>query len=258
MKNIIVIKVGTGVLTTTDGQLKTEPFYSLANQAALLKHEGYGVIIVSSGGVAAGSERVSCLGGEPSLYCKSDLAGIGSRHLLNRWGDAFALHHLDVAQFWMTYGNLAHKSESKSIRSKLRVFASDSRIVPIVNENDVVSAVEIEKMRRGLGDNDHLARSIARLVKASHILFVTEAGGVYTHNPALHSEAELVCVIDARKRFRLPRKGSGPARNGTGGMQSKVNQARICARRGINAYILGFKDVLPCIRGEPVGTFVSA
>ena len=255
MKHLILIKVGTGVLTS-DGTLKTDPFFSIAAQIAELKRQGYGVLLVSSGSVAAGKERMACLGAR-GLYQKSEYAGIGSRHLLDKWGEALSLDRLEAVQFWITYGNLRNKGERKSICSKLRRLAYDRLAVPIVNENDIVSAVEIRKMRTGLGDNDRLARIVARSIKANRIIFVTETGGMYTKNPLIDKGALLRSEVDAKKRYRLP-KHSRASANGTGGMQSKINQASICARNGIDAFIIGFRHILDCVKGERVGTHVLA
>jgi glutamate 5-kinase len=88
-------------------------------------------------------------------------------------------------------------------------------------------------------------------------VFVTVKGGVYTANPEVDASAKLVPKINARRRFRIGGKSSGPSKNGTGGMQSKVNQASICARRGMRAGITGSKEILQFIEGETVGTKVT-
>jgi len=250
-QQIVVIKVGTDVLRDPFA------FFEISQQVAKLKRSGYGVILVSSGGVAAGTDRVRQLSGSVGQYPKHLLAGIGARHLLNAWGNALALQQLDVMQEYLTYGNLRFLRERESIRSSLRRFAFDSHFVPLVNENDPVSAVEIAKMRKGLGDNDRLARIIACLVDATHILFVTAKGGVYTRNPDKDPRAVPIKGINAKKRHRLHRQTSGPSQNGSGGMQSKVNQASICARKGMRAGIIGFKDIVSFVQGRSVGTLIS-
>ncbi len=248
---IIIIKVGTDVLKDFLA------FSVIARHVAQLKKNGYGVILVSSGGVTMGSTRIAVLGGNAEDYQKRIRASIGARHLLNQWGDALALCGCEVAQCYLTYGNLRLQGERESIRSSLRRLAFDSFIVPIVNENDIVSGVEIANMKKGLGDNDRLARTIACLVEARAIAFVTVKGGVYTANPETDASAKLVTHIDAKRRYRIHGKNSGPSENGTGGMQSKVNQASICARRGMRAGIIGFKDILPFFQGKAVGTSVT-
>jgi len=250
-QKIAVIKVGTDVLTNV------QAFSVIARQIAQIKGMGIGVVLVSSGGVTAGAQRVDFLGGKSGDYHKRFRASIGARHLLNLWGDAFALCQRDVAQCYVTYGNLRFSGERKSFRLALRHLAFDSFVVPLVNENDIVSEVEIKKMQVGLGDNDRLARVVACLVEASAIVFVTVKGGVYTANPEVDASAKLVPRIDAKRRFRINGKHPGPSKNGTGGMQSKVNQASICARRGMRAGIIGPREILQFLEGENVGTKVA-
>ncbi len=257
-QGIIVIKVGTDILNDLLA------FSIIARQVAELKKEGFGVILVSSGGVNAGSLRIAMLGGVPENYPKRLRAGIGARHLLNEWGNALSLSGYDVAQCYITYGNLRLKGEKENIRGNLRRLAFDPFVVPLVNENDIVSGVEIEKMnprkkRRNAdrGDNDRLGRVTACLVGAIGIAFVTVKGGVYTANPDTDPSAKLIKRIDARRRYRSGKKHTGTSQNGTGGMPSKQNQACICARKGMRSGIIGFKDISPFFRGEEVGTLVA-
>ena len=247
----IVIKVGTDVLRNIFA------FSVIARQLAQLKKRGLGVILVSSGGVIAGSDSITFLGGNPEDYPKHILASIGARQLLDRWGDALALDRLVIAQFYITYGNLRLKGERESVRSNLRRLAFDVFAIPLVNENDIVSSVEIDKMKMGLGDNDRLARITACLVNASAVVFVTVKGGVYTANPDRDPSAQLISRVDARRRYRLGGKNTGTSQNGTGGMRSKVNQASICARKGMHAGIIGFREILQFFEGESVGTTVA-
>ncbi len=249
-QQIIVIKVGTDVLKNVLA------FSIIARQIAELKKMGYGVILVTSGGVIAGSDYVTFLGGNPKQYHKCILASIGASSLLEHWGKALMLDRLVPAQCYFTYGNLRFKGEKESIRSRLRLLAFDQFAVPLVNENDIVSGVEIEKMKKGLGDNDRLARIVSCLVQAGHVLFATEKGAVYTDNPDKNKNAERVARIDAKKGFRLPGQTSGPSKNGSGGMQSKINQAAICARKGMHSGIIGLHDPVRFMNGEDVGTLV--
>lgn len=257
-QQIVVIKVGTDILNDPLA------FSIIARQISELKKMGFGVILVSSGGVNAGGLRIAMLGGVAEGYPKRLRAGIGARHLLNQWGDALSLSGYDVAQCYITYGNLRLKGEKENIRGNLRRLAFDPFVVPLVNENDIVSGVEIDKMkvrkwRRGTdqGDNDRLGRVTAFLVGAVAIAFVTVKGGVYTANPDTDKSAKLIKRIDAKCRYRPGRKHVGTSQNGTGGMPSKKNQACICARKGMRSGIISFKDISPFFKGQDVGTLVA-
>jgi len=249
-EQIIVIKVGTDVLKNILA------FSIIARQIAELKKMGYGVILVSSGGVTAGSDCLSFIGGNPEQYHKCILASIGASSLLEHWGKALMLDRLVPAQCYFTYGNLRFKGEKESIRSRLRLLAFDPFAVPLVNENDIVSGVEIEKMKKGLGDNDRLARIVSCLVGAKAIAFVTVRGGVYNANPDTTPSATLIPTIQAKIRRSRAMQYIGSSANGTGGMVSKVHEASLCVRKGIIAGIIGVHDILDFFTKRDVGTRV--
>lgn len=251
IQKTVVIKVGTDVLKDMFA------FSIIARQIAQLKRRGLGVILVSSGGVTIGGTRVSVLGGNLEDYPKRLRASIGARHLLNSWGEALSLQGLDIAQCYLTYGNLRLRGEKESIRTALRRLAFDRCVIPLVNENDIVSGVEITKMKKGLGDNDRLARIIACLVGADMVAFITLKGGVYSGNPDTDPSAVLLSRVDAKRRYRAGKRNTGTSQNGTGGMRSKVNQASICARKGMQAGIIGLRDIVSFLEGRNVGTVMA-
>ncbi|MDO8564992.1 MAG: hypothetical protein Q7R88_03300, partial [bacterium] len=131
--------------------------------------------------------------------------------------------------------------------------------VLIVNENDLLSRLELKKMKRGEGDNDYMARRVACLLNADAIIFLTESGGILNGKPG-DEGTRLYRELDGRRTFRLGSKNGGKSNTGTGGPQSKINQASICFRRGMRATIAGIHEESVVIRFAHkalVGTTIS-
>jgi len=250
---ILVVKFGTEVLTNGDG-LDPHRFVQAARQIIRLQKEGIQTIIVSSGAIQAGREQMAKLERDSNNLSKKILAGIGSRVLLNRWSEAFT-PHTEIVQFWLTYQNWENKGERESIKSGL-LTSLETSLVPVINENDVVSDEEIRQLEQGIGENDQLARMIVELVNANQVLFLTKIGGVYTQNPATNAHAELIEYLDPSMAKKLALDGT--SNRGTGGMGVKVKEALSCARNGARTAIAPLTEdsILRFGRGELVGTAI--
>lgn len=252
MGGLIVLKVGTKNLMV-GGHLDQGVFNDLARQTAEVQKDGKKVLIVSSGAVQAGRERLSSLGFNENNFIKKEMAGIGARHLLNRWGEAFACYNKEISQFWLTYANLQDNNERKSIRTGI-LNCLDVGLVPIVNENDVISDAEIVFMEKKFSENDRLARMTASLVSAEGVLFLTDAGGIYEEDPRKNPKARMYEEINP---FVFGTKIiSGISDVGRGGIETKIEEAKACFLAGMRVSVAGMEgDVLiKFCRGESVGT----
>jgi len=252
----LIVKFGTANLCDQSGQLDQSIFDDFARQVAELLNQGIEVIIVSSGAIKAGRERVESLGINIAHLDKKDLAGIGSPHLMKKWGDAFEGYGRLVGQVWVTFGNWANEGERESIRSSAFDYLRDG-VIPVVNENDVVSDREIRLMEKRISENDRLAKMIALLMGANAILFLTDEGGIYEEDPKINSQARLYEEISARvKPEELIGVSGGTSEGGAGGMRVKLKEALRCAKRGMQVAIAGREEdvILKFVRGEPVGT----
>lgn len=261
----LVVKFGTesllGKSGETKGRLDQKIFCSVAGQVARLQNEGVDVAIVSSGAIKAGKERMSKLGINTNQLKleKKDLAGIGARHLLNRWGHAFGCFKIAVAQVWVTYGNWECGPERYSIRSSILRYFSNS-IVPIINENDVVSDREIKLMERGISENDQLARMVAELIEVDAVLFLTDVGGVYEKDPkvdphcGMYREINRETIIDC-----MFGSSHGKSLNGAGGMRAKLIEASNCFNAGMRVAIARMSEnvITEFAEGKPVGTMIG-
>jgi len=238
----IVVKFGTVVLFKHGGFNKAAP------QVLQLIREGVHVVVVSSGSIEAGKERMFELGRNPEEVSDKILASVGSRVLLNKWSDAFA-PFTDVGQLWLTYGNWQDEGEKTSIEREIQNLLRCS-FVPLINENDVVSDAELVQYQLGIGENDRLARMVAELVRADGALFLTEAGGVYEGSVLLQE-------LNAETASRIS-VWENTSHQSRGGMQRKIEEALLCRQKGIHTAIAGLTEdsILRFAHGESVGTII--
>lgn len=253
----LVVKFGTANLCDTDGRLVEKNFNSFAGQIKMLKDKGIEVVIVSSGGIKAGRERLeNAIVEEASFLSKKEFAGIGSLELLKHWADAFC--PLVIAQVWVTYANWQSWGERKSIKSSIINYLK-AKVTPIINENDVVSSEEIDLMDKKISENDRLARMVTFLIDADAVLFLTEEGGIFNDDPKKNPDAKIYEEVSA---FADPKKigiSKGVSRSGTGGMMAKLQEASLCVKKGMRVAIAGNEEnvILKFANGEPVGTRVA-
>ena len=255
----LIVKFGTTNLCNENGQLDQGIFDDFAQQVVKLQSKGIEVVIVSSGGIKAGRERAKSLGLKNSHLDKKELAGIGARHLLNRWGNAFEIYEKEVSQVWVTYANWSNKGEKESIKSSILNFLN-AKVVTIVNELDVVSDLEIKSMEEGISENDRLAKMIAFLVDADAVLFLTDEGGIYEQDPQINPRAKLHKEISAWTKPELIGFSSNTSKYGTSGMRAKFEEAAQCAKKGMRVTIAGREKnvILKFARGEHIGTKITS
>lgn len=257
-KQRIVIKVGTGALQA-DGHPCDSVFFDIAAQVARIKSEKHEVVLVSSGAVDAAREWLSLLGKDSSMLNAGELSSIGTSELLQKWKQAFLPHGIAIATGWLTHSVWHHKDQRENLQKSASKFCALRYTVLVVNENDLLSRSELKNMETGVGDNDYMARRVACLLNADAILFLTESGGVWNNSPK-NVTARIYSELDGRQTFRLGARNGGKSQTGTGGPQSKINQASICFRRGMRAAVAGVleKDVVVRFaRGEYVGTTIT-
>lgn len=255
----LIVKCGTANLCNQFGQLDQGIFNDFARQIVELMKQGVEVIIVSSGAIKAGRERMESLGLDIVSLDKKDLAGIGARHLMNKWGECFEIHGKEVGQVWVTFGNWANEGERKSIQSSIFDYLKSGLVIPVVNEADVVSDREIKLMEKGFSENDRLAKMVASLTNADAVLFLTDEGGIYEEDPRENPQARLYEEISARAKPESIGISGGTSKTGTGGMIAKWGEASRCAKKGMIVAIAGNEEnvILRFVRGESVGTKIG-
>lgn len=257
----LIVKFGTANLCNSSGQLDQGIFNDFAGQIDELQNKGIEVVIVSSGAIKAGQERIKELGelGIDVVHLgKKEIAGLGARHLLNKWGEAFEFYRKEVGQVWVTYGNWANEGERESIRTSIFNYLK-AKVPPVVNESDVVSDREIRLMDKKISENDRLAKMIALLINADAILFLTDEGGIYEEDPKRNPQARLYEEVSMRAKPETIGISDSTSKGGTGGMIAKWREASRCAKRGMQVAIAGNEKgvILNFAKGESVGTRIG-
>ena len=248
----VVVKVGSAVLTGDDG-LNLPVMENLASEISFLRSSGKEVILVSSGAVAAGRKR---LGLEThrklGLKEKQGAAAIGQSRLMRFYEDIFDRQGYKVAQVLLTHDDLSNRNRYLNVRNTILTLL-EWEIIPIINENDTVS---VEELR--FGDNDTLGAMITNLIEAELFICLTDVDGLYTGNPHSDPEAKPVYTIAKVDRKVEAMAGYVVGALGTGGMQSKIQAARMVSMRGGSSFIGSGRNpsiLQHLFAGEAVGTF---
>jgi glutamate 5-kinase len=249
---IVVLKVGSAVLTTAAG-LNIDAVESLCRQICFLRRTGRQVILVTSGAVAAGRQRLGVVKqpGEP-LKVKQALAAVGQGLLMQAYEQRFAEHDQQVAQILLTHADLAQRDRYLNIRNTILTLF-EFGAVPIINENDTVSVQELR-----FGDNDTLGALITNMIGADMYIMLSDVDGLHTRNPAHDSSARPVYTVAKVDSQIEAMAGNSGSALGTGGMQSKIRAAKMVAACGGSSFIgPGRKaNVLQeLFSGDMLGTF---
>ena len=249
-EQIIVVKLGTSVLTGGTDKLDKAHMVELVRQCCELKKQGHQVVMVSSGAVAAGREQLlkSC---GTSLVDKQMLAAIGQGQLIHIWQSLFALYGVNVGQMLLTRADVDDRERYLNARDTLTALLSYD-VVPIINENDAVATSEIK-----VGDNDNLSALVAILANADKLLLLTDQDGLFTSDPRINADAKLIDEV-AHINDELRQLAGGSGTNlGTGGMATKLQAADIARRAGVEVIIAkgaGSNVILKCMSEKLPGT----
>jgi glutamate 5-kinase len=246
----ILVKIGSGVLTGKNG-LDREIIENLVDEIADLTKQGYHFVVVSSGAIASGTNRMGFKDKLQSLPEKQAAAAVGQGRLMRVYSNAFGKHELVVAQILLTMSDLTDRKRFLNTRNTLSVLM-EWGVIPIINENDTVAVEEIQ-----FGDNDNLAAMMANIMEANILINLTNTEGLYDRNPKGAKKPRLIPLVRdiTDKIEKAASSEADPV--GMGGMKSKVIAARKVTTFGI-PYIIAAgkrKGILHDIfDGKNVGT----
>ncbi|MBU3694221.1 MAG: glutamate 5-kinase [Rhodocyclaceae bacterium] len=247
----LVIKVGSSLVTADGRGLDTEALANWAAQIAALVRAGRQVVLVSSGAIAEGMQRLGWARRPSAVHDLQAAAAVGQMGLVQAYERCFAGHGLVTAQVLLTHEDLADRQRYLNARSTLTTLL-DLGVVPVINENDTVATDEIR-----FGDNDTLGALVTNLVEADALVILTDQPGLYTADPRKDPSAALVTDAQAGDPALEAMAGGAGTGVGTGGMLTKVLAARRAARSGADTVIASGRqsDVLArVLAGEAVGT----
>ncbi|MEL7562331.1 glutamate 5-kinase [Dehalogenimonas sp. 4OHTPN] len=230
----IVIKLGTNLLTGGTGKLDQTVMSGLVAQVAAVIRHGSQAIIVTSGAIAAGKEKLSAYKKHRDIPYKQVLAAVGQSRLMNVYEGLFAAHDLTVAQALLTRTDLSDRSGYLNARNTLLAIM-ELGVIAIVNENDVVAVDEIQEAK--FGDNDSLSAMVANLVDADLLLILSDVNGLYTANPRSDPEARLIPVVERITAEIEALAGGAGSAAGTGGMITKIEAAKLATASGVHVII---------------------
>jgi glutamate 5-kinase len=221
----VVVKVGSGVLTTSHG-LNKRVINDLTDDVCALKKKGVEVILVSSGAIASGLKKIGMAKRPESISHQQAVAAIGQSTLMMVYEKAFGRHGQRVAQVLITRDDLHHRRRYLNARNTLFTLLS-WKIVPIINENDTVVVDEIK-----FGDNDNLSAMVTNLTESQLLINLTDIDGFFNKDPRIHKDARPISVVEKVNKEVMRYASAIPGFLGTGGMAAKIRAAQKVAFAG--------------------------
>ncbi len=250
----IVVKMGTACVTHPDGKLNLRKLDHLARVLTDMVSSGHQVVLVSSGAIGCGRNRLGMKERPVTLEEKQVAASVGQGLLMEIYHKFFDDYHQNIGQILLTkdvFQNSIKRTNAKNTFTALM----DRGIIAIVNENDCVSTDEIQE--ECFGDNDILSAMTANLVEADLLVILSDVDGLYDSNPANNEDAKMVPVVKKIDTAIIKSAGSSSSGLGTGGMVTKIGAAKYATERGINTVIASGEDVralYTIMDGKELGT----
>ena len=226
----ITVKIGSNVLTKSDGTLNVSQIAHLVDQIAFLRKNGVEIVLVTSGAVAAGRAVLNPVKKTDTISKRQLWSALGQIKLINRYSDFFGEHGLACAQVLTTKENFSSRLHYLNMKNCFKTLL-ENKVVPIVNENDTISVTELM-----FTDNDELSGLIASMVNSEALIILTNVDGVYNANPKSEN-AQLIEQIELKDK--KPEEGISTEHSdfGRGGMLTKFRIAKKVAGDGVGVHI---------------------
>ncbi len=251
----IVVKVGSSLVTNDGRGLDHAAIADWARQIVALKREGKEVVLVSSGAIAEGMQRLGWSKRPSAVHEQQAAAAVGQMGLIQVYESSFAQYALHTAQILLTHDDTADRKRYLNAKSTLRTLLA-LNVIPIINENDTVVTEEIK-----VGDNDTLGSLVANLIEADVLIILTDQTGLYTADPRKDASATLVQHARAGDPKLEAMAGGTGTSIGRGGMLTKILAAKRAARAGVSTIIASGRETDVLLRlsaGEAIGTHLEA
>ena len=252
----IVVKIGTNVLTKKNG-IDSAYIKEIAKQVSSLVKSGKKVIIVSSGAIGFGSMQLGLKKKSRDIKVKQALAAIGQRILMNEYACAFQKYSIEVAQVLLTYDVISERKTFLNLKKSIEELFKMG-VVPIINENDVVS---IDEIGTRFGDNDRLSAMVASKIDADLLILLSDIDGLYTGNPKKNKDAKKLKIVEKITPQIEKFAGKSGSLFAVGGMSSKIKAAKIAMDAGCSMIIADGKTksvVSSIVSGKEIGTLFIA
>ncbi len=249
----IVVKVGSSILASVEKGLHDEVFSHLTKEISDLKRQGYEIVLVSSGAIAAGMEKLGYKTRPQAITLKQATAAVGQTRLMNIYENYFSRFQQMVAQVLLTHDDLSHRRRFLNARNTLLTLL-ELGIIPIINENDTVVVDEIK-----FGDNDNLSALITNLIGADLLIILTDIDGLCDSDPRVNPNARCISLVEDTDVDMGGIVGETRSEMSVGGMISKIQAARKASRFGIPTVVArGTKEGVlhQILKGKEIGTLI--
>ena len=251
----LVVKVGTSTLTYENGKTNIRRMSKLAEVLTDVLNAGTEVVLVSSGAIGVGVQKLGLSEKPASTKGKQAAASVGQSELMFMYDKLFGEYNQNISQLLLTSEDIDNEKRRNNLLGtfeKLFEFG----VIPIVNENDSTTTDEIE-----FGDNDTLSALTARLVGADMLIILSDINGLYNKDPNRFEDAVIIHEVKEITEDVYQMAGGAGSRMGTGGMVTKLNAAKIATRSGMDMVIMNGSDpteIYKVLDGESVGTVFKA
>lgn len=255
-QNRIVVKVGTSTLTNEMGKSDLRSFDRLACVLSDIQNMGYEVILVSSGAIAIGTNKLNMKERPSSMRMKQATAAVGQCSMMFLYDKFFNDYDKTIAQILLNAEDMEQEEKKENLINTFNALL-EMDIISIVNENDSVSYTEIESEDRLFGDNDMLSAVVAVLCRAKQLVILSDINGLYDADPRLYPNAKLISRIEKIDETVYALAGGVGSRRGTGGMKTKLRAATLAIAQGIDTVITNGKSpeaLYEIVKGNKVGT----
>ena len=252
----IVIKVGTSTLTNELGNSNLRTMEKLAMVLSDIQNMGNEVILVSSGAIAVGANKMHMKEKPKSMRMKQAAAAVGQCTNMFLYDKFFGYYDKTVAQILLNADDIKEEEKKENLSNTFSALLEQG-VIPIVNENDSVSYKEIESEERLFSDNDVLSAVVAVLCQADKLIILSDIDGFFDKDPRLFKDAKLISRIEAIDDSVYKLAGGAGSRRGTGGMRTKLQAADLATAQGIDTIVTNGKNpevLYKIVAGESVGT----
>ena len=259
-RNRIVIKVGTSTLTNELGNSNLRRMEQLVMTLADVQNLGNEVILVSSGAIAVGANKMHLTEKPREIAMKQAAAAVGQCENMFLYDKFFGYYNKTVAQILLNADDIKEEEKKENLSNTFETLLKMG-IIPIVNENDSVSYKEIESDEKLFGDNDMLSAVVAVLCGADKLIILSDIDGFYDKDPRLSKDAKLISRIEEITQDTYRLAGGAGSRRGTGGMRTKLQAADIATAQGIDVIVTNGNRpdaLLDIVSGKKVGTLFVA
>jgi len=252
----IAVKVGTSTLTHQNATLNLRQMERLVRVLSDLKSAGHEIILISSGAISVGVQKLRLPGRPEELSVKQAAAAVGQCQLMHLYDKFFSEYSITVGQILLTRDDVEQPSIKETLLNTLRAMVALG-VIPVINENDSVSHEEIESTDKIFGDNDTLSAIVADMCEADVLVLLSDIDGLFERDPREDPTALMLEEVhELTDEIRQGAMGAGTWR-GSGGMITNLQAAEICMKAGIDMIITNGEHpeaLYDIAEGKKVGT----